>query len=293
VIGDDGAPSGGTNLQLIDPAMPIANIGVSFRTARPDGRFSFYGVTPGTYVLRGQSGSAGAHLTGAASVVADPLNTGGVELRLERGNTVSGRLALDTLTGPVTLSRVRVELRPILSPVDWERASSQATPDASGRFTIRGVESGRYRIAVSGLPAEWMLSSAIFGEHDVLDTHLIIESNAIYTGGVLKFTNKSTEISGTLRNAAGAPAAGQVVLLFPEDRLLWVPQSRRIQLALSDAVGRYMLKGLPQGDYRIIAVEDPEPGREFDPEFLGQLISSATSITLGSGEKRVQDIRVR
>jgi hypothetical protein len=79
----------------------------------------------------------------------------------------------------------------------------------------------------------------------------------------------------------------------PIARSLWVPQSRRIRLAQAGPDGRYAIRGLPAGEYRLAALLDPEPGREFDPEFLAGLLGTAMSVRLAAGEMRTQDIRVR
>ena len=40
------------------------------------------------------------------------------------------------------------------------------------------------------------------------------------------------------------------------------------------------------------AVVDPEPGEWFDPAFLEQLVGATMPLTLGEGEKKVQDVRI-
>ena len=92
--------------------------------------------------------------------------------------------------------------------------------------------------------------------------------------------------------ANGQPVANAVVLVFPEQRQLWVPQSRRIQIAPLSSDGRYVVRGLPAGEYRL-ALADPEPGQMFDHEFLAQMMGAAIAVTVADGEKKVQEIRVK
>lgn len=54
-----------------------------------------------------------------------------------------------------------------------------------------------------------------------------------------------------------------------------------------------MFGGLPPGEYRLGTVLDPEPGRQFDPEYLTQLLAASVAVTLGEGESRTQDLKVR
>ena len=182
------------DMKKLDPAMPVANVGVWFRQAGRDGRFSFHGVVPGQYVLRAWAELApnayesGGTVTGARdiSVIVGP----GQEhtLRLERGVTVTGRLLLDTLKAPGDLTRVQVDLYPIVTSADWEMPMFQSTPDAEGRFAFRGVVPARYRVGIRGLPAGWSIASAVFDGREAADRHLIVETGRPIEGGEIRFT---------------------------------------------------------------------------------------------------------
>ena len=52
-----------------------------------------------------------------------------------------------------------VNLVPVAAASDGELASRSATPDATGRFVVRGVLPARYRVEVVGLPSGWHLSA--------------------------------------------------------------------------------------------------------------------------------------
>ena len=91
----------------------------------------------------------------------------------------------------------------------------------AGRFTLRGVIPGRYRINVTGLPGGWMLKSAVFGGRDALDTMLEVRSGDELSGGILTFTTQSTELAGTLQDQSGKPIAEYTIVVFPSDRRFW------------------------------------------------------------------------
>jgi hypothetical protein len=292
VTNTEGAPTAG-QVQLVDPSMPIANLGVWFRQAQADGKFAFRGVVPGAYVVRAQANAAGGGTTAEANVAVAEGSTNEVTLGLRRGVTVSGSVDLATLTVPVDLKRVRVDLLAIPTSADWEFPLMRATPDAAGKFVLRGVAPGRYRVAVGGLPEGWTLASAVFGETDAADHNLHVEIGGKYADGVLKLTSRTSEIAGTVTNASGDPVRDHTVVIFPSARSHWVPQSRRIHLAQPDRDGHYTIRGLPSGEYRVVAVDDVESGRQFDPEFLGQLVAAATTIMLGEGERRSENIRLK
>jgi protocatechuate 3,4-dioxygenase beta subunit len=288
-----------TRLQLIDASMPINGVGIWFRDMRSDGSFSFSGLVPGQYILRGygtpggQPGMAGGSMWGSVDVTADPRGTSGVTLRMQGGVTVSGALSLSPLPESTDVSRLRVGLVPVMSASDWELPVMTATPDAAGRFTFEKVVPGSYRPRVTGVPETWAIASAVFDEKDAADLNLVIDGSRNIAGGAWKMSGSMAEVTGTITLSTGAPAPDHTILIFPADSRLWVPQSRRILVTRPGADGRYTLRGLPPGEYRIAPLVDPDPGQWFIPDFLAQTLAIAVSLTLGEGERRAQDLRVR
>jgi hypothetical protein len=163
---------------------------------------------------------------------------------------------------------------------------------ADGQFTIRGVFPGRYRVVPSsGVPAGFLIESATFGGRDVLDFPLEVKPGEDVAGGVVTFATRQTELTGTMTDPAGKPAPGYTLILFAADGRFWTPMSRRIQSARPSTDGRYAFRSLPAGDYRLIAVEDVEPGQWYDPAFLKELLGASLAVSLAPGEKRTQDLR--
>jgi len=81
--------------------------------------------------------------------------------------------------------------------------------------------------------------------------------------------------------------------LFPADRAMWLPESRRIHVVLSGKDGRYSLKGLPPGDYRVVSLLGPEPGREFDSVWLSELFALSHAVKLTGGQAVTHNISVK
>jgi hypothetical protein len=294
----DVPPKGQYSVALLDPAMPVSNVGVWFRPVGKDGRATFHGVVPGQYVLSSfaelapSALGAGGEVTGSREITVVP-GSSEHSLRLERGVGVSGHLVLDALQGQVDLTRVMISLSPIVMAVNWEMAAYRVGPDPQGRFVFPAVNPARYRVAVQGLPQGWAVASATFAGRDAADHHLIVESGKPIEGGEIRFTDRPAEVSGALTNAAGAAPAGYTVIAFPADQSLWLPQSRRIVAAQAGTDGRYLLRGLPPGDYRVVAVLDPEPGSWFDRDWLAQQVTTSALVKLTEGARHTQDFKVR
>ncbi|HYN08832.1 MAG TPA: carboxypeptidase-like regulatory domain-containing protein [Vicinamibacterales bacterium] len=253
----------------------------------PARRFSAYGVQTQP------SGAAPEALWGQTDIGVDGRPISNVVLSLQRGFDVSGTFAFDGAPPqPPDLSRIRVQLAPASTTGIDAGLPTPASIYNGGRFTLRGVTPGRYRLNASGLPAGWVLKSANFGGRDVLDTMLEVRPGDELAGGILTFTNQSTELSGTLQDQSGKPVADYTIVVFSSDRRFWTPLSRRIQAMRPSTDGRFSFRNLPAGDYRLIAVVDPEPGEWFDPAFLDQLVGATMPLTIGDGERKVQDVRI-
>jgi hypothetical protein len=80
--------------------------------------------------------------------------------------------------------------------------------------------------------------------------------------------------------------------VFPADNRFWTPQARRIASTRPGTDGKFTLRGLPAGEYRMTAVTDVEPGEWYDPAFLNQLQGASIPIALKEGESKVQDVKL-
>ena len=143
------------------------------------------------------------------------------------------------------------------------------------------------------MPAsEWRLRSFVVGGRDVLDVPLEIGPAGDVTGAVATFTDRHSELSGSVRNASNMPALEGFVLVFPSDRAFWRPASRRIQFTRPGIEGRFAFRDLPAGDYWIAAVPDVDASDLSDVSFMERLVAAAMTVHLEEGEQKTQDVRV-
>jgi len=351
VTGADGMTPTGTQITLVPKdTLPGLPGGTMTARASQDGQFTFRNVIPGQYSViaraqmrvvdpaapvqevpaagrgggrgaaRGQGGPPPEILWAMADIAVDGNDQSGVNLQLQRGMTISGRIAFDGQGAPPSdLTRLRVNLVTVGAPaVDFGNIPA-ASVDASGRFTLQGVPPGRYSLrgtgqgggagvggaagagrgggagaatTPQGTAANWQLASAMAGGRDSLDFPLVIGPGMNITDAVVTFADRTTELTGTLQDAAGAATSDYSIIVFPSDKQYWQPQSRRIVSVRPGTDGRFTARNLPPGSYMIVAVTDVEPGEWFDPDFLEQLAAAAMRVTLAEGEKKTQNLRI-
>jgi hypothetical protein len=315
----DGAPVG-RNVQVMAlSASSVAIPGIlelpPRATVAPDGRFNVSGLVPGRYALtaraasgdpaagpgrggRGAGGPPVMDLWATTELDIAGLDVADVALRLAPGMTVSGRVVVEAADGSapdVDRASIRLQVPP-------SRGASFGVPvgqaDADGTFRFVGVPPGAYYVTANlpgGTPAQpaWTLKSATLDGRNVADTVLDVRPNEDVAGIVVTFTDRVTQLSGSLTDRLGRPAPGYFVMAFPTNAALWRQQSRWLRPPTRPSTdGRFVINGLPPGEYHLAAITEFQPNEWYTPAFLQQLVPMSLSLTLGDGERRTQDVRL-
>jgi len=127
----------------------------------------------------------------------------------------------------------------------------------------------------------------------VIDKPIDVRAGETIKNVSLVFSDTQTQLSGTVTTDRGLPVTDYTVLAFPADQTFWRQQSRYIMTARPDQNGSYQLRGLPAADYYVALVDPAEPGEWFEPSFLDAHRAGAMRVSLGDGEAKNQDFKVR
>lgn len=164
----------------------------------------------------------------------------------------------------------------------------------TGQFSTVSVPAGRYFLRVGGVPQGWSFRGAMLGGRDVADTPLEVDGTDI--GGVtLVFTDRMSEINGSVMNASGAGDVSATVLVFPTDRDGWSnygTSPRRLRSVRVDKTGAFSIGNLPPGEYFIAAVREAAAADWQNVKFLEGLAAEARRVQLAEGQKSSQSLRV-
>ena len=274
-------------------------------SADPQGRFTFRSIAPGNYRLSARAAQSPAGGRGSAAVgeiqyaFLDVAVGGddieGLALSLQPGLSIGGRVTFESSqAAPPALPQLSVP-----SPLVLARENGgwpmPAVAIEDGRFLIRGITPGPYRMPV--LPrgvrvpiGNWWLKSLVAGGRDLLDAPINLDRSI--DDAVITFTDRVSEVGGTLRDAGGAAAPEFVVIAFPADRAGWFLNSRRIASVRPGRDGRWSISNLPPGEYRL-AAGDLEQGEWFDPAVLERLLPGATGLRVTGPERYTIDLVIR
>lgn len=257
-----------------------------------DGAFSMTNIPPGRYTLRarGTDGDAPQYAEQPLALAGGDVSN--LTIVLAPGATLSGTVAFQatTQTLPNDVTQVRVSAQS--ADVNAAGATPNARVDKDGTFTLAGVAAGMHLIRANGTGRGWALKAVVVDGRDVIDVPLELRSGQALANVSLLFTDKLTEVTGTVTSEQGTPVVEFTVLAFPTDETLWRPQSRHIMTARPDQNGTFQMRGLPPSEYYLAVVDPAEQGEWFEPAFLEKHRADSVKITLGEGDVRVQDLRV-
>lgn len=311
VVGPNGAVANQT-LRLLP--VDTDDFGLGTETAAtvsaPDGTFAFLRVPAGRYTIEARSvaglipstsdatgppilvDTPGSQPTlwGRASVALDDADVDDVIVLMAPSLTVNGRAVFEgntTRPTPEQLGRIPVSLT---SASGAAGPVTQARLDASGQFVIRGLVPGEYFVRVDGAPPGWYLKSAIAAGRDVSDSALELSSGADMAV-TITFTDRATEVAGTVRDARGLAAAGATVIAMPASATTGRLNPTRTREVRTSSTGVFTISGLPSGDYYFVAIDDAASEGWQDPARLVALRNLATRLTLRDAEKRSLELR--
>jgi len=295
VSNPDGSPvtSGNVNLTPDNGGGQRNQIATNFGgRIQWDGAFTITNVPPGRYMLRARADDGETPQFGAQPISVDGEDVTDFTVVLSAGASIGGMLTfLPGQANPPDPTQFRISA-PSTDQSDFGRQPS-ARIEKDGRFTLTGVSAGLHLIRAGGNSRDWILKSVTVGGRDVTDTPLQLRSGDTVSNVVVVFTDRQNEISGAVTDEAGAAVTDFTVLAFPSDASLWRPQARQIMTARPDQTGKYRIRGLPPGDYYLVTVDPTEQGEWFEPAYLEDHRAGATRVTLGEGDVKTQDFRIR
>lgn len=286
-------------------------------SAKPDGTFELK-LAPGEYLVEGRAvrtGTAGpiqkedeqigmSRLTVTAGADSD------VAVVLGRGATVTGRIVFaGRTTMPPDSSQIRVSFK---SPDGAAGCrTGRSDPGANGTFSVDGLL-GTCVAQVNSSVGLLTAKAVIANDVDLLDQPVTFQSGQQLRNVQVIVTDKRTDVTFHVTDANGTPTSNYVALVFSIDQARWAENSRYVrtfvpappfqqafepaEMAVPGSVpataARESVRGLPPGEYYVVALDDLESDAVTDPAVLDRLARAATRITLSDTTPAEVSLRV-
>ena len=235
-----------------------------------------------------------------------------VTLVLRPGMSLSGRIVYEATTkpAPTDLTKTVISLTQATQGMGIGEIAGALTGGgglgakvaADGTFVIGGIAPGKYRLntplgilpipGVAAAPGGWTLKGVMVNGRDIADAPIDMKAGTDVTGVVVTFTDRPSELSGTVFDGAGRVTPNFPIIVFATDRAYWTTGSRRVQTARPSSDGKFKVSGLPAGEYYVCAVTAVDRTEVYDPSFLEPLVPVSFKITIADGEKKTQDLRL-
>jgi hypothetical protein len=161
-----------------------------------------------------------------------------------------------------------------------------------GFLITRGLIPDRYRISSTGVPAGYRVKSVTAGGRDVTLEGFDLRNGPI-DDMVITLTEQLTEVKGSVRDAQDRPDGEAAVLAFPTDPRFWTDTGQLpgfIATAPVSQKGNFSVKGLPSGEYFIVATFS-DPFLTTDDATLKRLAPFAERIRIADGQAVTLDLR--
>jgi hypothetical protein len=258
--------------------------------AGKDGKFEIPLVAPGSYTLLATTEMGNSPQIAHRKVEVADADIDGLRLTPLTLATVRGRVRVGSKAPKIDSSLLYLHLQrsdgedDVSDALAFTADGSTASPGtarvkADGTFELKNVLPGTYSIEVTGdskAMSDSFVESVAAGTKDVTDGGLSVAGGTIAIDVAVSL--ESGAVEGSVANDKNETIANAVVVAVPESR--YRKQGNRYQRVTTDQAGRFSMRGLRPGEYKLFAWEVMEEDEFFDPEYLKTYEDRGTAIHL-------------
>jgi hypothetical protein len=253
--------------------------------AKLDGAFEIPEIVPGEYTIMAFLYDEGKGYSTQEDVDVVNSDVDGLTLTIAPGVNIPGRILWEGKPS-VEAEGVRIIAAPLQSGSIW---GGEAHVEANNEFTVKEVPQGTFRLEVSGIGKDCYIQEVRHGESVLSDTVFrVARGSAI--GLEITVNCRSAHLEGTVLNEENLPVAGVWVVAIPEGSKRKL--HRLFKSMATDQYGRFDLRGLANGKYKLFSWDGIEPGAWEDESFLKGVEEQGVSIEVKEGDARALELKL-
>jgi hypothetical protein len=267
------------------------------------GTFEIRELLPGAYTVlasvrdmapAGRGGPPGVS-SGSSSAAISNSDVEGLAITVVPAGALTGRVRVDgQLPQGMALERIRIRLVAVGASAAMPQSLqaqllgvSQVAISADGTFRLNNISPGEYRVDLlqgGGV----FLKDVRFEGAEALNTPIRFTGTSNNGLDVVLGTGGG-RIDGTVTDTRSQPVSGIRVLIAP-DRARH--RTDLFKVVTTDQNGRFVLAGVPPGDYKVFAFEYLEEFSWFDPEVLSRAEPRGRTVRVTETSTETADVRI-
>lgn len=262
-----------------------------------DGSFVIHDVSPGSYTIVASIEGSGVQMTARQPLKVVSTNIEGLRLAPRPGTTIRGRMRIEARNGATRFVPERLSLG--LQSLEGEQDvvafagrgtySNLAHVAQDGSFVWTDVPAGTYFVRAMGDSATnegWFLKSVASGGSDLADSGLTVSGGTVVMDLIIS-ANGAT-VDGVVVDHKGDRLANAIVVAVLESRLR--SRTDRYRKTAADQSGRFTLRGIPPGDYTLLAWESVDGEVYYNEDFVKACEGQGTALRLEEGARKSLEI---
>jgi hypothetical protein len=210
----------------------------------------------------------------------------GANLTILRGVDVNGHLTWEGKP-PGDVQDISVSLQ----STDKGTSIHYVQAKADGSFLLKGVTEGAYRPGIQTGSQDCYLKSARYGTAHLVDGKLEIHQGTGTDASLeLTMSSRVTHVDGIVLNGDSLPSVGAYVVLIPDAphrdaRWKYVEGT-------TDQNGKFSLRGIQPGDYKLFGWDSSDDLDWFDADFLKLYEAKGVAVHVEEGERKTVELNL-
>ncbi|HUO16551.1 MAG TPA: carboxypeptidase-like regulatory domain-containing protein [Verrucomicrobiae bacterium] len=263
-----------------------------------DGSFEIHDVSPGSYTILASIENGPVPMLARQSLQVSGSSVEGVRLAPQPGGSIRGRLHFENKGSLVRFDPTQVFLA--LRSADGDDSSlttfgmgegfSHITHVAGdGSFEWDNVPPGNFYLQFidGSSSSDWYLKSVLASGREVNESGLMLDGGTVVLD--VTVSNNGAMLGGITANEKGDGLSNATVVAVPEAKLR--QREDHFFKAVTDQTGRFMLRGMPPGEYTVFAWESLDGDSFYDPDFLKSYEGQGVTMRLGEGDHKSVQVK--